>query len=137
MRVSPVLCSLLLLLSACTRVHQVPLQAGDYVSDDLNEPKTLSGIALTVDLAHASATLADGTEHVTLTLARERDPERWRPDCGTMSGHAMLETARISPTTFTIRGQHFSYDSLDSDCGAGVRLTQSNNHDQRWIFRPR
>ncbi len=129
--------ALLLLASACTRVHRVPLQNGDYVSDDLNEPTTLSGITLTVDLGHATATLADGAEHVTFTLERERDPERWRPDCGTMSGHAMLETARISPTTFTLRGQHFSYDSLDADCGAGLRLTQATNHDQRWFFRPR
>ncbi len=126
-----------LLLTACTRVERIPLRAGDYVSDDLNEPTTLSGITLSVDLAHSTATLSDGSDHVAFTLERERDPKRWKPDCGTMSGHAMLETARMSPTTFTLRGQSFTYDTLDSDCGSGVRLTQSSHHDTRWIFRAR
>ena len=124
--------ALLFVVGACNpfdRVHDVPLEGGDFVSDDLNEPKTRSGVALNVDLARGTATLTDGADHVALTLTREPDHARWEGDCGTMSGHSMLELARVSPTSFTLRGEHFSFDTLRAECGAGVRLEEAANHD--------
>jgi hypothetical protein len=130
-----------LLFLACGCTDKVPLRSGDYVSDDLNEPKALSGVVLTVDLGHATATLVDGSDRVTLRMERVADPEAWIHDCVTMTGaNTLLEIARLSPASFTIRGQHFSYDILQADCGGpgtGVRLTRSTGADERWIFRPR
>jgi len=129
--------ALVVLACACAD-ERVPLESGDYVSDDLNEPKTLAGVVLAVDLGGGTATLTDGADRVPLALARVRDSALWVRDCATMTGaHTRLEVARVSPTSFTLRGQHFSFDTLQAECGSGVRLTQSSRADDRWLFRRR
>ncbi|MEX1363039.1 MAG: hypothetical protein AB1Z98_07930 [Nannocystaceae bacterium] len=123
---------------ACSSIQYVPLEAGRYVVDELNTPEPFHGVTLDVDLDAGEATLRDGAAEFHLTLTRVPDREQWRGDCGTMSGHAMLEPAGVAPTTFTVRGEPVQFDTLHVGCGGGsVHLTQATHDDARWIFRRR
>lgn len=91
-------------------------------------------IELDVDLSTATAQLRSGDETVDFKLQRVTDPQRWRPDCGTMGGHALEEVARLDPAEFKLGGQTRHYDKLSADCTPGSVALRGPNPDDVWYF---
>ena len=113
----------------------VPLETGRYVTDELNTEAALHGVSLELDLGRNTVTLRDGAVTVRLALDRIEDRDRWQADCGTMTGHSVLETAELRPTRFTLRGRPFEFRWLTSACVYGVEL-HGPRWDEQWFFRP-
>jgi hypothetical protein len=123
--------------AGCTTVRYAPLHSARYEFDPMNSRERYQGVAIEVKLEQGTATVLDGTtEVVVLRLARQPDRQRWLQDCTSMSGHAMVEPATVTPTTFTLRGRELSFDTLRAKCTARyVELIDRSNHDERIVFK--
>lgn len=114
--------------TACARVRDVPLPTGSFEST--SEPR----VRLELDPAANRLVLAQDGASVELGLLRIEDRRQWFPDCGTHTGHARMEVARLRPTSFVLGGQTRRFDTVRSTCGAGVELVDEAG-STTWGFR--
>lgn len=124
----------LLLPLGCRTVREVPIQSGHYRASVANAGADMKGVELFVEPNPGRAVLTDGERVVPLVLT-PLPKDKWRGDCGTMSGYSLLESRTVvSPTTLELRGMKVKVTQLTAACGAGVEL--QGDMSRRWLFDP-
>lgn len=114
--------------AACGPGRTFSLEPGAYASAEADDDVTLE-----LDLEANRAVLQSGEERVELRLERIEDPKEWPTDCGTMTGPAHVELARIVPPGFELDGRHHQHDGIRSSCGAGIELVRDGVYES-WRF---
>ncbi|HEX9051139.1 MAG TPA: hypothetical protein VF841_11465 [Anaeromyxobacter sp.] len=88
-------------------------------------------LAITATLDRAALrlvfTLADASR-VELALA-PRAPERWQPDCYTMTSHVLEEVADLSPAPLQLESMTFATPLVFAKCGPG-RMILADTTDE-------